>query len=542
MGPLAAEGDAFTRRAWSEAFAELTAADARQPLDAAGLERLATAAHCIGRNDDSAAAWARAYEAHLVAGDVAAAASVAAWCAFGLVTRGEFALGMGWLGRTQTLCAEHDLDCPAKWFALGQMAAGTMFEGDYTNALVMFEEAQRNADRLRDRNGMLLTRLGQGQCLTQMGRATEAVRYLDEVMVTVTTDDVSPLVAGLAFCASIETCQQMLDVRRAQEWTAALTRWCDAQPDLVPYRGNCLVHRAEILTLHGAWPEAFDHAERARAWLSGAAGELGVGNACYLLGELHRLRGEYADAEAAYKQASQHGHETQPGLGLLRLAQGHVDSAAAAIRRALDETDDVVPRAHLLGGYVEVTLALKDFAAARAAADELNTIAAQVGAPMLRAQAMHAEGAVSLLEGDARAALGLLRSAWSVWRELEAPYDGARARALIGQACRALGDNDTAEMELDAARWIFQELGAAPDLASVQEFSRRRPAAVPGGLSLREVQVLRLVAAGKSNRAIAEELFLSEKTVHRHLSNIFTKLDVSSRSAATAFAFQHNLV
>jgi len=541
MAPVA-ESDAFARRAWSEAYAELTAADAKEPFNATRLEQLAVAAHCIGRNDDSTAAWARAYESHLAAGNVVDAASVAAWCAFGLVTRGDFALGMGWLSRTQTLCEEHELDCPAKWFAFGQAAAGTMFAGDYAGALAMFQEAQRNADRLRDSNGMTLTRLGRGQCLAQLGRASEALPFLDEVMVAVTTEDISPLVAGLAFCAAIETCQQMLDVRRAQEWTAALTRWCDAQPDLVPYRGNCLVHRAEILTLHGAWPEAFDHAERARDWLSEAAAGFGAGNACYRLGELHRLRGEYADAETAYKQASHYGNETQPGLGLLRLAQGHVESAAAAIRRALDETADIIPRAHLLRGYVDVALAANDVVTARSAADELTAIATQVGAPMLRAQAKHADGAVRLVEGDARAALGLLRSAWTVWQELEAPYDGAQARVLIGKACRALGDDDTAEMEFDAARWIFQELGAAPALAQIHKLSTRSSAAAPGGLSLREVQVLRLVAAGKSNRAIADGLFLSEKTVHRHLSNIFTKLGVSSRAAATAFAFQNNLV
>ena len=257
---------------------------------------------------------------------------------------------------------------------------------------------------------------------------------------------------------------------------------------------------------------------------------------------MHRLRGEYADAEKAYKQASQHGHEAQPGLGLLRLAQGHVDSATAAIRRALEETTAVVPRAHLLRAYVDIALAAGDVPGARTAADELTAIAVQQGASVLRAQAVHADGAVKLAEGDAKTALSLLRSAWSVWQELDAPYDGAQARLLIGQACRALGDEDTAEMELDAARWVFQELGAAPDLARVQKLSTRTPAATPGGLSLREVQVLRLVAAGKSNRAIADELFLSEKTVHRHLSNIFTKLDVSSRAAATAFAFQHDLV
>jgi DNA-binding CsgD family transcriptional regulator len=532
---------AIARRAWGEVHHRLSTADADHPLTPERLEQLAVAAHCIGKSDESTEAWSRAHAAYLAAGDVESAAMAATWCSFGLLTRGEFALSSGWLVRAQAVCDEHNLDCPARWFILGQMAAGRMFADELDAAADMFEEAQRNADRLRDVDGMTLTRLGHAQCLTRMGNGPDGLRLLDEVMVAISTENVSPLVAGLAFCAAIESCQQILDVRRAQEWTAALTRWCDEQPDLVPYRGNCLVHRAEILTFHGAWPEAFTEAERARNWLADVPG-IAFGNSYYRIGELHRLRGEYSDAETAFKQASLHGQETQPGLGLLRLAQGHTDSAAAAMRRALDETSDVAARARLLGPHVDVALVAGDVPGARAAADELNTIAAQLDVPLLRATAKQADGAVLLAEGDTRTALGCLRSAWTHWQELEAPYHGARVRVLIGQACRALGDEDTAEMELDAARWVFQELGAAPDLAGVQKLSKRPAATAPGGLSLRETQVLRLVAAGKTNRAIADELFLSEKTVHRHLSNIFTKLEVGSRSAATAFAFRHNVV
>jgi DNA-binding CsgD family transcriptional regulator len=541
VATLKLAGDAYARRAWGEAYAQLTAVDAEQPLHPQHLEQLAVAAHCIGKADEAVDAWGRAHAGYLMAGDAENAAMAAAWCSFTLITNGEFVRGNGWLARVQALCDEYNLETAARWFVMGQTAAGKMFAGEYAPALEMFDVTQRHADRLRDANGMTLSRMGRGQCLIRLGRGREGVQSLDEMMIAVNADTVSPLVAGLAFCAAIESCQQILDVRRAQEWTAALTRWCDAQPDLIPYRGNCLVHRAEILTFHGAWLEAYDQAERACNWLANAAGP-SFGNAFYRIGELHRLRGEYADAEAAYKQASMHGHETQPGLGLLRLAQGHTDSATAAIRRALDETVDVVARARLLRPQVEVELAAGHVPAARAAADELATIAGQLDVPLLLATAKYADGAVILAEGDPRSALGCLRSAWRHWQELEAPYNGARVRVLIGQACRALGDEDTAEMELDAARWVFQELGAAPDLARVEKLSMRAVARAPGGLSLRELQVLRLVAAGRTNRAIAEELFVSEKTVHRHLSNIFTKLDVGSRSAATAYAFQHDLV
>lgn len=541
MGALELGQDAYARRAWAEAHAQLTAADAEHPLDGRALELLAVSAHCLGRDDESVAAWGRSYAAHLEAGDVEGAALAACWCSFGLLTRGEFALGGGWAGRAQELCDRHGIEGVPVSLLKSQGAAILMLQGDPGAALPLFEEASRYAEGLRDPNGLTLSRLGKGQCLTMVGRVAEGVQLIDQVLVALTADDVSPLVAGLAFCAAIESCQFVLDVRRAQEWTAALTRWCDAQSDLVPYRGNCLVHRAEVLLLHGAWPEAHVEAERAADWLAKGPANPAVGSAHYWLGELHRLRGEHAEAETAYKSASHHGRETQPGLGLLRLAQGHVDSAAAAIRRALEETPDPVARVPLLAAQVEIALSTRDLGAARQAADELDVVAAAVDVPLLRAQALHSAGAVALAEGDPQQALAALRAAAKLWQGLEAPYHGARTRELVGQACHALGDGETAELELDAARWVYQELGAAPDLARLQQRSAA-PVSAPAGLTLREVQVLRLVAEGKSNRAIAEDLFLAEKTVHRHVSNIFTKLDVTSRSAATAFAFQHDLV
>jgi DNA-binding NarL/FixJ family response regulator len=164
--------------------------------------------------------------------------------------------------------------------------------------------------------------------------------------------------------------------------------------------------------------------------------------------------------------------------------------------------------------------------------------------PFLHAAAAHQQGAVLLAEGDARSALTALRRAWSRWRELDAPYDAARARVLVGLACRALGDEDGARMELDAATTVFQQLGAPSEMASTSALLdgtlHEAPTRV-GGLTAREVEVLRLVATGRTNRAIAADLFLSEKTVARHISNIFTKLNVSSRSAATGYAYEHDL-
>jgi len=253
------------------------------------------------------------------------------------------------------------------------------------------------------------------------------------------------------------------------------------------------------------------------------------------------VRGEFAEAEEAYRQASRWGREPEPGFALLRLAQGRPDAAARAIQRAVDEAPDAIARTRLLGAYVEVMLATGDTHAARLAADDLSQIADDSGAPLLRAAASHATGAIQLAEGDPRTALTALRRAWTAWQDLDAPYEAARLRMLVGLACRALGDEESAAMEFDAAGWVFRQLGAAPDLARVEALSRRA-ATSAGGLTAREVEILRLVAAGKTNREIAATLVISDHTVRRHLQNIFAKLGVPSRAAATAFAFQHDLL
>ncbi|HEV2928057.1 MAG TPA: LuxR C-terminal-related transcriptional regulator, partial [Propionibacteriaceae bacterium] len=328
----------------------------------------------------------------------------------------------------------------------------------------------------------------------------------------------------------------------AKEWTTALNHWCDAQPDLVPFRGQCLVHRAQIMQLHGAWADALEELRHALERFA-AAGHPAVGDALYEQAEVHRFRGDFDTAEQAYRQAAEFGRDAQPGLALLRLAQGQVDRASAGIRRALDETGAPSRRPRLLSAAVEIALASKEVEAARSAVDELIELAAERDVVLLNAMAAQAGAVVLLAEGDARAALSAARRAWSSWQELDAPYEAARARVVVGMACRSLGDEDAARMEFDAARHMFELLSAGPDATRVEALTGRAPSRGGGsGLTAREVEVLQQVATGRTNRAIAAELFLSDKTVARHVSNIFMKLGVSSRAAATAHAYEHDLV
>jgi len=437
---------------------------------------------------------------------------------------------------------EGQRDCVELGYLLIPVALERIAKGDIADALATLCQAAEIGDRFGDPDLIALGRHSRGRVLIRMGEIHEGVSLLDQAMVAIEAGELSPLAVGDVYCSVIEGCMEIFDLRRAQEWTTALTHWCESQPDMVPYSGQCLVRRAEILQLHGVWQDALEEARRACERFLRGPGQPAAGAAFYQRAELHRLRGEFADAEEAYRHASRHGRNPQPGLAMLRLAEGQIDVAAAAIRRTLDERQGRATRSRLLPASVEIMLAASDVETARIAASELAEIAGELDAPLLRAASAQARGAVLLAEDDARAALLQLRQAWASWQELEVPYEAARTRVLVGLAMRALGDKDEAEMELDAARWIFQQLGAGPDLARLEELSATAEPTAAGGLSAREVQVLRLVATGRTNRAIAGELFISERTVERHVSNIFLKLDLPSRAAATAYAYQHRLV
>jgi DNA-binding CsgD family transcriptional regulator len=413
--------------------------------------------------------------------------------------------------------------------------------GDFESAVAIAERAAAIGDRFGDRDLAVFARNWQGHALVQKGEVEAGLALLDEAMLAAAAGELSPIVTGLIYCSVIATCQRIYALDRAREWTSALAGWCAEQPQIVSFSGRCLVHRAEIMQLNGAWRDALEEARRAIQRHAVRLDPQATAAAFYQEAEVHRLQGEFAAAEDAYRNASQAGQEPQPGLALLRLAQGRKDVAASGIRSALGATTDRLQRARLLPAYVEIMLATGDLEEARAGCRELEATAADFGTEVLGAIAAHAKGALHLADGEAETALAPLRQAFRVWQQVGAPYLAARLRVLIGYACRAVGDEEGAGLELGAARSVFEELGAASDLAELEGSARTAPPSV-GGLTARELQVLRLVATGKTNKAIANDLSLSEKTVDRHVSNIFVKLDVPSRAAATAYAYEHKLI
>ncbi|MGH3010915.1 MAG: LuxR C-terminal-related transcriptional regulator [Gaiellaceae bacterium] len=530
----------YAKGAWLNVYEWLSRADEDDLLEPEDLEMLARSAYMLGRDDDYVSALERAHHGHLDAGDVPGAARCAWWIGHNLLFRGESARANGWFGRGDRLLDQEGRDCVERGYLLIPVG---LQAGDARTAYETWTEAAAIGERYDDPDLVTMARMGQGHVLVRQGRTEEGFRLVDETMVAVTTGELSPIVAGIVYCNTIKFCQEAHDVRRAREWTSALTEWCDRQPDMVAHTGVCLVHRAEVMQLHGDWRAALEEVQRAGQRLRhGVLNQRAAGSALYRQGEIQRLQGDFASAEEAYRAASRLGFEPQPGLALLRLAQDDGAAAAAAIKRVADETVDPLKLAGLLPAYVEIILAVGDLEEARRASRELDAISETHASDLMRAHAADTGGAVMLGEGDSRSALGSLRRALSMWQDLEAPYEAARTRVLLGTACRRLGDDDAAGLELEAARAAFEELGAGPDLARVDSVAASAASQSAHGLSPRELEVLRHVAGGKTNKEIAAELVLSERTIDRHVSNIFAKLGVSTRAAATAFAYEHRLL
>lgn len=528
--------EAFGVQAWTAAFEALASAEAERPLDTADLELFAEAADMLGQSDYAVVLLRRAYTAHAEAGSVGRALRCAYWLCKLLAWGGEFAQSGAWLARAKRLALAQP-GCP-EYAYLGLLDAELHFRaGEFAQMLEVVHQLPDAGDST-DHDLAAGTIMTRGLALVHNGDITAGLAELDDAMVAVAEGTVSARCTGMIYCVVIGACHELQELRRAKEWSEALAKWCAAQPDFTGvYRGLCRIHRATLLQLGGAWPDAVREARLACTQLTAGYGEGAAGGAFYELAELHRLRGEYDDSDRAYRDALSHGWDAQPGLALLWLARGRKPQAAAAMRRVLAETTDPRRRTRLLPAAVEILLSDGSGEAA-SFADELQDIARNHGAAALRAMAGQAVGAVRLAEGTAREALPPLREAGRLWRELAVPYEAARVGVLVGLACRALDDEGSAALELDAARQLFQRLGAGPDLARVQRLTGMEQSP----LSPRELEVVGLVSLGRSNHAIAAELFLSEKTVARHVSNIFGKLGVTSRTAAAAYAFAHGIV
>jgi DNA-binding CsgD family transcriptional regulator len=521
---------------WGDAH-RLLSAVAPDGLDIDDLDRLATAAYLTGHDEEGFAHWARAHQLCASTGAVHRAAHFGAKLAQGLGFKGDIGRCHGWVDRTARLLDDAGIDCVEQGYVEYGLGMLRLFEaGDLAGAHAHFVQAGKVGARFAHDDLVTLARIGEGRMLIYLGEIAEGMALLDEAMVAIEVGELSPLATGDAYCTVIDACAELLDLGRCRAWTDSFTRWCDTQQGLVLYRGHCFLHRAEVLGLLGAWPEALVEARHACDRLADPVMPSVLGAAFAIEGDLLRLVGDFDRADAAYQRASELGRDPQPGLALLRQAQGRLDAAAAMIRRAVGESEDPISRARQLAPYIEIVLATGDTAAARTAADELREVATELGTPLLRADAARAAGAVLLAEGDARAALVELRRAFNELNALGVRYEAARTRLHIADACDALGDHDAARIESGAAQSAFESLGAARGATGGW------PAASTHGLTQRELVVLRLLARGETNRVIAQELFVSEKTVASHVSHIFTKLGVTSRSAATAYAYDHNLV
>jgi len=527
--------DLHAQSRWADACEQFAAADRSKPLHADDLERYAEAAQILGRGDEAIQLLRRAFNSRIAAGERDRAITSAFWLFQALIVNAEFSRASGWAAQVRRSVP----DVNHGWLLFTQ-AYFLIASAEFDQAAQLLARAAEDGSRRGETDLLAFATTVWGRALIKAGRLPEGLSRLDEAMVPVAELKTSPRATSMLYCSAIATCHEAREFGRAREWTHALGAWLDSLPRLGgAYFGNCRIYRAYLMCLRGSWQEALEEVAFVCDDLSGDYGQLVAGHAHYRLAEIHRLLGN-PEAEAGYRRAAELGGPTQPGLSLLRLTQGEVDKAVLGIRRALAETPAQLDRLDLLTAAVTIMLAAGDIDSARQATAELAGIAAVYPTAGVQAELAAARGAVALSEGDPAAALPLLRSASRAWREIDVPHAVATVSVLLGLACRAVGDKDAAQLELESARSTFIRLGARPDLQRAEELLR--PAEVPGPLSAREIEVLRLVAAGKTNHAIATELFVSERTVHRHVSNIFDKLGVRSRAAAASYAIQHHLV
>lgn len=535
---LAQAREAFERREWAASYEVLSR---REPetLAADDFARLATAALLLGRRNDCVQALQRAYAINVSAERPLSAVRCAFWLAMVLLELGEDAISSGWAARAERLVAEIPGEVVESGYLTFHRLYRAVFAGRFDEVARLAVKVLDYGERFDEPDLVVLGLSAQGRMLIMGGQVREGSARLDEAMAGLADGRVGTVIAGETYCLMIETCQEILDFGRVVQWTRALGRWCAEQPDLVMFTGQCAVHRGQIMRLHGAYAEALEEFDRAAERYVSIKTPAPAGFAYAERGDVLRICGDLADADAAYAAAARHGHDPQPGPALLWLAQGRTAAAVAAAQRLAAEPRPDVLRAGLLAAAVEILLAAGLVERAAPLVVDLDRCAALLDTPLVRGLAGHAAAGVELAAGHPDRALARLRPAIEDFTAVTAPYEAARSRMLLGQAYTALGDDTSGMLELTAAATAFARLGTRPAAQQVARLLRHDR---PGGLTARELEVLRLVAAGTSNAGIATALVLSEKTVARHLSNIFGKLGVSSRTAAAAFAYAHDLV
>jgi DNA-binding CsgD family transcriptional regulator len=546
VGGVAEEAAALARHAyesgaWSEAFAQYSRAAQDLKLPTAEFERWASCAGLIGRDEDFVEIYAQLYHRHLAEGALLPAARAAFWQGFRLAALGDVGKAGGWLRRAEELLDAAQIECVERGYLLLPVARRHLAAGNLDGAIEATSRAVEIGQSYGDEDLISLARTVKGSAMAHKEKLAESLGLLDQSMLSAAAGQLSsPLLTGLVYCSVIAVCQRVHAWKRAREWTRELATWCDARPDLVAFRGECAVHLSEIQELSGDWPLALKNAQLATQCEERPSSRAITASAWYRAAELHRLCGESDAAERSFERAAALGRDLQPGLGLLRARDGQIDEALGGIRRALAESKEPLSRVDLLAAAVEIFLQAQQMDDARKCCRELENIVQRADLDELTAISTEARGRCHLATGDAQGALGPLRRSYYLWQQVGAPYREARLLHLLARACAALGDHEGANKTLEQARMVFERLGAVHDLEETRQTTlSERPT---HGLTARELEVLRLVSSGLKNRAIAEKLRLSEKTIDRHLSNIFVKLGVSSRTAASTFALKNHLV
>ena len=458
---LAEAREAYERREWVSAYRALSDLDASD-LRADDFTALATTAYLLGRHNDCVQALQRAFQASVDAGDDRAAARSALRLALVLTLTGERAVGGGWAARATRLLDDLAGDVVERGYVAVHEAFSSVVGGDFPAAFeqasVVVDYGPRYDDPDLLAHGLNMT----GRLMTHAGQVQEGLRLMDESLVGVVAGDVSPIVSGIVYCTTVEGCALVHDFGRMVEWTRALTTWCDAQPGLVAFTGQCAVHRGQLMRLRGAFDEAVEELERAAERYALGGGGPAVGLAHEERGDVLLVLGDFRGAERAYEQALRHGSRAQPGRALLCSARGDLQGAVGMIEPALGEVGDPVERAHLLPAAVQIQLAVGDVPEAASLVRELDEIATAFGCAGMLATHAYAASTVALADDDPTRAMAAIRSAIDTWTELGASYEVARCRLTLGEALRSLGDERSGEVRTGCgARHVRRDRGDA---------------------------------------------------------------------------------